>query len=821
MADSLLIGLSALQTHNRAMQVTSHNIANAGTPGYSRQTVDMSSPIPEKTAVGSIGRGVEITAVRRTADTLLTERLRQTFSESGRLETMGKTLGDLEMVYNEPSDGGLSAVINQVFASFEDLSNNAESNALRGGAVQQLETFATTIRNLHSRIEQMRNNQALDARVEVNEINVLSQQLATLNGEIQRETLVGRIPNDLLDERDRLVNDISQHLNVRAIEDVSDMTVRIEVSGTVLVGKGEYQEVGTKIVGEGNVVLTLAENGEVINPGGGSFGAIVELSGTTIPNVLSDLDEMAQSVIREFNAVNATSLSHSYNEPLHNSARTIPVSLLHTNLDAVAMAEAVVGDVGISADFQPSFVDASGATVPQNMTMNVFNNDTGVAEKYTLRYEAGTGITEAGRSLADLVSAINTGRGGGWTLYPSQNGGVGNVTAKAVAVSDGVKLQLATDSSHSIDFSTSLDTRPTDAAWSAPDVSVTGTDAALVDNRLVFEVQNGGTELLVFGHDPVSGQRVPYPGPGFSTIDLTAAGPAVVGGLTLSYTTGAANYQDGESFGVDFDATGTAAFTQSSQWTNGNAGFTVKGRYTGSHGFDPSRPWSVNVLTGGTIGASDLNSPPVIEVSWYSGPEGGPIKQSRQVVLNEDLRAGDPVEIADGVYIVFDEGDLSIGEQIDYTVDGQPDQAGVLSALGINTMFSGSGASDISVVQNLLDNPTRLGVAKTRAPGDNSSVLDLIAVRRAESFGSENTTLDDFYQSQVSDVASLVRQNDTLSQGQDLVQASLQNQREEMSGVSIDEEVGLLILQQNAYAAAARIVSVARENIDTLMGILA
>ena len=118
MADSLLIGLSALQAHKRAMDVTSHNIANAATPGYTRQTVALSTPTPELIRPGTIGRGVRVDSIDRNYDALITERLRESETEIARLDTLGKGLEDLELVYNEPGSGGLSNVINNLFFLF-------------------------------------------------------------------------------------------------------------------------------------------------------------------------------------------------------------------------------------------------------------------------------------------------------------------------------------------------------------------------------------------------------------------------------------------------------------------------------------------------------------------------------------------------------------------------------------------------------------------------------------------------------------------------------------------------------------------------------
>src|SRR3954470_18946354 len=127
MPDALLVGLSGPQAQQRAAEDTSHNIANATTPGYTRQQANLTTNGPEAVAIGQIGRGVTVESIKRLANDLVIERLRQAQSEDKRLGTLSETLKAAELVFNEPGDTGLSATINKLFASFEDLSNNPES----------------------------------------------------------------------------------------------------------------------------------------------------------------------------------------------------------------------------------------------------------------------------------------------------------------------------------------------------------------------------------------------------------------------------------------------------------------------------------------------------------------------------------------------------------------------------------------------------------------------------------------------------------------------------------------------------------------------
>jgi flagellar hook-associated protein 1 FlgK len=104
--------------------------------------------------------------------------------------------------------------------------------------------------------------------------------------------------------------------------------------------------------------------------------------------------------------------------------------------------------------------------------------------------------------------------------------------------------------------------------------------------------------------------------------------------------------------------------------------------------------------------------------------------------------------------------------------------------------------------------------------GDNSNVLALLGVRQARILGAGSQTADDFIASMASGLGSAVDLSKRLNENQDVLTQALQNRRDAVSGVSIDEEVGALIKQQQAYTAAARIITTMQDNIRTLMDLV-
>ncbi len=815
MTDMLLIGLSALQAHQQALQVTSHNIANATTPGYTRQTAKLIASSPDAGTPGQVGRGVDVQAITRAVDGLLVERLRQAQSTDGRLNTLGTTLKSAQAVFNEPGDNGFSAQITNLFSAIQDLSNNPDSTALRSTTVAQMQSFASSLNSVGDQLAQLHDDLRASLDGDVAQVNQLTTEIADLNQQIRTQTLLGNSPNDLLDRRDQAVNDLSTHLELH-VRGQSDGSVLIDSNGSLLVGQDTAQRISLGRRNDGGIVL-LAPDQTPINAQGGSIGATIDLHDHLLPALQDQMDTVASSLALELNARNSTGTSSGARIAGYSADTAIVTANRGLDLDNPAQGQVSGSVLGIPAAYLPSFTDANGNPVARNLTINVLDNATGVAQKFTVRYDPTTG--SGSRSLSDLVTAINTGRSlGGFTVYPPGAGGVGGVSARIVSADGGDRLTLSAASGKSIDFSGALDTRPASSAWTGGDATVTGSDASLVYGRVVFSVS--GNTLQASTRSALDGSVTAY-GP---QITINASGPTVatVGGLTVTLPGGAAQYHDGESFAVDLTQAGAVnggTFTQTAGWTQGDASMTIGGRYTGTQTFDPSHQWSMRVITPGTIGSA--TNPPLVEFTFFSGSASAPVQESVQKLLDDKTPAGTPVQIADGVFATFGAGALSAaGNQLNFTVDGQPDQARLLPALGINTLFSGATASTLQVSDTVAKNSNRIAVGTTRAAGDNSNLLGMAAVSSAPVFGSGGQTVGDFYNGAVAGLGVQVQQNTRLQDTQNVLKQSLENQRQQSSGVSIDEEVTYLIQQQQAYTAAARVISMARDNIQTLLGII-
>lgn len=825
MPDAISIGLSALRSHQRAIEVSAHNIANSATPGYSRQKAELSSALPESIKPGQLGRGVNIEAIRRAADSLLNDRLRQSAGEAERLRTLKENLALVEQSFSEPGSSSLSAATNSLFAALQDLSNNPESPAIRSTVVQSLETWTSTVSDLALRMERIRQDLESSLANDIEKVNGLTASIATLNQQIRAQTLLGNNPNDLLDQRDQMLAELTGYLDVRVRRDPVDNTAWVDVGGHMLVGSDTADVLSVRI-NAGGELSVVNQQRLGVEPQGGRIGATYELYDTIIPGLVAELDAYVSTVAHALDARHATGTSNSFRATSFTSTQVVAIDQYLVDLDATTQAQSSYGQPGIPAAFAPSFRDADGNLVARNLTINVLDTVTGLAGKYVIRYDPLSG--GGGRSLDDLITAINTGRGGGFTLYPPSACGVAGVNATRVQVDGGFKLQLQTDrSTLSMDFSIAEDTQPTLSAWTGGAAQVAGAAVpALPVSRLQVRVDATGANLALGYRDPANGTFLSL---GSVAVPGVGAAAVTVNGLTLTVPAG--TYRPGDSFAVDLDAGGNVLdgsgapgpYIQATQWTAGDASATLRGRYTGQLSYVPGLEWSVEVQQSGVVGAKAGTAPPLnppqVQITYWTGTPEAPVRQIVLRTLDETMPAGNPIPIGDGLYLEFGSGNLSaVGNRVDFLVDGSPDQAGLLPALGINGMFKfGQTAASIQVADRLLANPDQLGVAQTRNMGDNANLRNLIRVRELSLFNDGSFTMDDYYQNLVSGIGVRIQQATRMGENQESLKASLEGQREAISGVNLDEEVGGLVLQQQAYAAAARIITTARENIQTLL----
>lgn len=227
----------ALQAMQMAMNTTGHNLANVNTPGYSRQRVNLATTEPqviEGVKTLFVGSGVRVESIQRIRDAFLDARMAGTNSDYQRLNTLYSRLTQVEDLFGEPTDAGLSRQITAFFNAFQELSTNPENVGVRANVYHQVEGMARAFRQLAGRLDEMLVEMEQRIQATASEINFIAKSIADLNVKIRYNKALGTMPNDLLDKRTSLIEKLSEYVGVRTTE-MADGTVRVSLGEFVLV----------------------------------------------------------------------------------------------------------------------------------------------------------------------------------------------------------------------------------------------------------------------------------------------------------------------------------------------------------------------------------------------------------------------------------------------------------------------------------------------------------------------------------------------------------------------------------------------------------
>jgi flagellar hook-associated protein 1 FlgK len=284
MTDILSTGVSGLLAFQRGLATTSQNIANAATEGYSRQRIELDARDPQAFGSGFVGRGVDVTTIRRLLDQFAVNQWRSSSSELGRLSIYADLAGRLDTVLSDPATG-IAASVQRFFAAWQEVATNPGSTTARQVLIAEAQTLADRFRSVSQRIDQLDSDVNLRLTANVAEINTLATSIAKLNADIETASasMGGQPPNDLMDERDRLILRLSELVNVTTVVDDSGAINVFIGSGQTLVLRDFTAQLGTAPSalqpGQLDVVYRVSGTEQVITPSltGGEIGGLVSV----------------------------------------------------------------------------------------------------------------------------------------------------------------------------------------------------------------------------------------------------------------------------------------------------------------------------------------------------------------------------------------------------------------------------------------------------------------------------------------------------------------------------------------------------------------
>lgn len=304
----LEIGRRGIQTQQRALDVTGHNISNANTDGYTRQRALMQATDPyaypgynRPTGPGQLGTGVEVTEIERVRDAFIDTQVRHENSPAGEWNARMGTLAKLEAVLNEPSDTGLRSVLTQFWSDLQTLVNRSDDGSVRKVVRQSGIEVANTFNSLDQRLAAIQQDLNNSVGIKVDQVNNLADQVYKLNKQIVQVESLGDNANDLRDRRDVLIDELSTLAKINTSEN-SNGSVTVTIGGRILVNDQSANKIKTVNAGPYNYSSVVWDNDDTaVNLSSGEIQGMIYSRDVITEDKRAEINNMALRFMTLFN----------------------------------------------------------------------------------------------------------------------------------------------------------------------------------------------------------------------------------------------------------------------------------------------------------------------------------------------------------------------------------------------------------------------------------------------------------------------------------------------------------------------------------------
>jgi flagellar hook-associated protein 1 FlgK len=401
----------ALLTHQVAISVTGANVANVSTPGYSRQRAVIEAKGSMESIENDVQIGVEVTQVQRMFDQFIEARINDQSSLLSYSEARKDALSQIEAIFNESQQEGLSSVMADFWNAWDDLSFNPTGEVERFAVVSAAENLATTLREYSSQLTDVRDSMNSRLADNITQLNSYLADIADTTKKIVEVQAGGGNTNDLMDKRSELLKKVSETLDIQYMQR-SDGSLDIFLSnGKALVQGDRYWALdAVQNPTTGFIDVAFEENNaDILNDAitGGKLGAFLTVRDSDATDYLNQLNTLAAAIADEVNAQHARGFDRNGNVgglffDVVTEAKNMAVNEdLLSDVSLIAASATVNGD-GDNAKAMSELQGAltmSGGTIPFSSHLNA------------LIGQIGEDVAAAGRSYnqrSAVMSALTT-----------------------------------------------------------------------------------------------------------------------------------------------------------------------------------------------------------------------------------------------------------------------------------------------------------------------------------------------------------------------------------------------------------------------------
>lgn len=305
------IGKRSLLAHNQAMSTMGHNLGNAAVEGYSRQRVEMKAFDPifmpglnRAETAGQLGQGVTAERVERIHDEILEKRIVAQANGKGFWEARDRFILMVEQVYNEPDELSLRSNMDRFWDAWQELSMYPEQTSARHAVLQRGQSLMDSIHNRYEGLSQIRDMLDQEVNAAVDRINSILTDISGINEQIVKIKAMGDMPNDLLDQRDRLVKELSEIVDITVDgRDPDEFTIHTGGMHLLQGRVAHFLQAEPNPQNEGYTDVLWRKSGEGYFPGGGRLSSLLQLRDGDVREEIQDLDMMTVHFIDMVNSI--------------------------------------------------------------------------------------------------------------------------------------------------------------------------------------------------------------------------------------------------------------------------------------------------------------------------------------------------------------------------------------------------------------------------------------------------------------------------------------------------------------------------------------
>ena len=864
---SLELGKRALDYFRRGMETSGHNIANADVEGYSRQRVEASTTEPFTTPgmarpwiYGQIGTGVKVDAIVRMRDAFLDAQFNEESTVLGYWDQIQKVLQTSELYVNEPNGTGFEVSVNEFWAALQEASKRPDDASVRTDLVEKTRTLTVMMDQLITNYDQYRADLNQEVALTVEEANTLIDEIAQLNVTISEIEGVGWNPNDLYDARDLKVSQLSKLINCTSATlcDMEDGQFKLYLDGKLIVQGEQTRHLElVKIAGNGGYYDVQLEDNE--------FDPVSDLDVAEV--IITQQAPEAVHMLTVDRLAREVAWSIGGADSITDGGERLVVEDSEEALDLCGIFDIQVSSQGVQVRSNTITSPPAGAvgellTAPAagDRTEYAFRIAAGDTEKIlTVAWNAGTSTWD----IADNENPPNTASTAGTTLnitdiqgfvntnYTSFLHGTVNTAGTVLTVDSLSQNHISiTDIKGDLMESAGLgDTGKTVSIQiSEEDTLQTiankingaynftppeGSDIAFADGApgmpeewLHASVeQDGNAEFYLNLTSNVVGEQFRINLRGDSEGNLTVL-------KRLGLLQGAASGTD--------DATAFQSMARDAYFVYDNVhylsssnAFTEARRISPTDGYDAA---TLEVVSPGIAGSppDHYTYPPklsdgVAGIHFFLKGEGTTEITSRHHVKGGELFA--LLEGRDDVLLesisTFDEIVFSLVSEMNavhYAGHGTGDYentTGTQFFLPVSVQYGASRDFSInemlSLYSGLLGFAADDGQGHTAGQGDGSNALHMAQLKQAQIMGGGSYTVNSFYEGFVAQLGAQTKRANTMQDNQETLVIQIDNQRQSIMGVNIDEEMIDIVKFQQAFNAMARMITTTDEMLDKVI----